>query len=141
MARVSQHSRATWIAVRARKRVKTAHGAAFRFQSKPGLSGNREVDRLRALALLVRFDLERNALSFGQILQPSPLYCGDVNEHIAAAIVGLDEDIAAFSVEELDRTTHGHRGTPPPYCSAATHILRVGPTGDSLPESLATCAD
>src|SRR5229473_4431978 len=32
-----------------------------------------------------------------------------MNEHIAAAVIGFDEAIATFSVEELDRTSHGHR--------------------------------
>src|SRR5580698_1716826 len=36
-----------------------------------------------------------------------------MNEHIATAVVGLDEAVAAFAVEELDRTCHGHRETPP----------------------------
>src|SRR3979490_3178428 len=77
-------------------------------------SRNHQVDRLGAFALLVRFDLERNALSLCQILQSGPLDGGDVNEHIAAAVIGLDEAVAAFSIEELDRTNHGHRETPPP---------------------------
>src|ERR1700738_566438 len=102
-----------------------------------GTSGrNHQVDRLGAFALLVRFDLECNALSFVQILQSGPLHRGDVNEHIAAAVIGLDEAIATFSVEELDRTSHGHRETPPPYCSAATQTLRIGPTGVSAAEEL-----
>src|ERR1700742_4475229 len=75
---------------------------------------NHQVDRLGALALLVRFDLEIDALSFGQILQPRPLDRGDVHEHVAPAVVRLDEAVATFSVEELDRTSHGHRDTPPP---------------------------
>src|ERR1700730_10362327 len=70
---------------------------------------NHQIDRLGAFALLVRFDLECDALSFGQILQPRPFHRGDVNEHIAAAVIGFDEAIAAFSVEELDRPSHGHR--------------------------------
>jgi hypothetical protein len=37
-----------------------------------------------------------------------------VNEHIAAAVIGFDEAIAAFSVEELDRTSHGHRENSSP---------------------------
>src|SRR5665647_1337958 len=88
--------------------MRTLNGAALR--------RNHQVDRFRALALLVRFDLECNALSFGQVLQSRPLHGGDVDEHIAAAVIGLDEAIATFSVEELDRTSHGHRETPPPYC-------------------------
>src|SRR5216684_5026774 len=73
------------------------------------LRRNHQIDRLGAFALLVRFDLECDALSFDQILQPRPLNRGDMNEHIAAAVIGFDEAIATFSVEELDRTSHGHR--------------------------------
>src|SRR6266567_2214979 len=81
--------------------------------SRPFAAGiflrNHQIDRLGALALLVRFDLERDTLTFGQILQSRPFHRGDVHEHIAAAVVGLDEAIATFSVEELDRPSHGHR--------------------------------
>src|ERR1700688_4126388 len=83
------------------------------------LRRNHQVDRLGAFALLVRFDLECDALSFGQVLQPRALHRGDVNEHIAAAVIRLDEAVASFSVEELDRPSSGHRETPPPYCCAA----------------------
>src|SRR5260221_191394 len=67
-----------------------------------------------------------HALSFCQTLQSCPLHGGDVHEHIAAAVIGLDEAVAAFSIEELDCPSHGHRETPPPYCSAATRISRIG---------------
>src|SRR6266851_5324688 len=106
------------------------------------LRRDHQVYRLGAFALLVRFDLECDALSVGQVLQPGPLHRGDVHEHIATAVIGLNEAIATFSIEELDRTSHRHRETPPPHCFAATHsISRIGPTGNSLPESLAICAD
>src|SRR5712671_4622322 len=105
------------------------------------LRRNHQVDRLGAFALLVRFDLECDALSFGQVLQPGSLHRGDVDEHIAAAVIGLDEAIATFSIEELDRTSHGHRETPPPYCTAATRFKAYRPTGNSPSESLATSAD
>jgi hypothetical protein len=49
-----------------------------------------------------------------------------MNKHIAAAIIGLDEAVAAFSIEELDCSSHGHRETPPPYCSAVTRNSRSG---------------
>jgi hypothetical protein len=49
-----------------------------------------------------------------------------MHKHIAAAIIGLDEAVAAFSIEELDCSSHGHRETPPPYCSAATRNSRIG---------------
>jgi hypothetical protein len=32
-----------------------------------------------------------------------------MHEHVAAAVIGLDEAIATFSVEELDRPCIGHR--------------------------------
>src|ERR1700754_69397 len=89
-------------------------------------SRNHEVDRLRALALLVRLDLEADALSFGQILQSGAFHRGDVNEHVAAAVVRLDEAVAAFAVEELDRPCHGHR-EPSPVCFAVTRQCRVRP--------------
>src|ERR1700760_990884 len=74
---------------------------------------NDEVDRLGALALLVRLDLERNALSLSQILQSRPLDRCDVHEHVASAVVRLDEAVAPFSIEELDRPSHGHRVSSP----------------------------
>jgi hypothetical protein len=37
-----------------------------------------------------------------------------VNEHIAAAVIGLDEAVAAFSIEELDCPSHGHRENSSP---------------------------
>ena len=63
-----------------------------------------EVDGLRTLALLVGLDVEGDALSFGQRLQPGPLDGGDVHEHVASAVVRLDEAVAALAIEELDRT-------------------------------------
>src|SRR4029077_18883380 len=78
---------------------------------------------LEAFALLVRLDVESNTLSFSQVLQSGALDSGDVNKHIAAAAVGFDEAIATLSIEELDRTSHGHRETPPPYW---TNIIESG---------------
>jgi hypothetical protein len=37
-----------------------------------------------------------------------------VNEHITAAVIWLDEAVASFSIEELDRTSHGHRENSSP---------------------------
>ena len=59
-----------------------------------------------------------------KLVVPGALHGGDVNEHIAAAIIGLDEAIAAFSVEELDRTSHGHRETPPVVLAATPLAYR-----------------
>ena len=62
---------------------------------------------LGSFALLVRLDVECNALSCNQVHQPGPLDCGDVNEHIAAAVIGRDEAIATrflrLSVLEISR--------------------------------------
>src|ERR1700743_161523 len=74
---------------------------------------NHEIDRLGPFALLVRFDLECDALSFGQILQSGSLPRRDVHEHCATPAAGLEEAVAAFAVEELDRSSHGHREASP----------------------------
>src|SRR5882724_9349327 len=79
-----------------------------------------EIDGFRALALLVGLDVEGDALSLVQRLEPGALDGGDVHEDIAPAVVRFDEAVAAFGVEELDDTCHGHRETPfPVVCSAA----------------------
>jgi hypothetical protein len=96
---------------------------------------NDQVNRLGAFALLVRFDLERNTLSFSQILQSRPLDGRDVNEHIATAIIGLDEAIATFAIEKLDRTSIGHREILPRTAPSAARNSRIGSTGLSRPEA------
>src|ERR1700731_772898 len=78
------------------------------------LSSDDEIDRFRTLALLVGLDIEADALGFDQRFQPRTFNSGNVHENVAAAVVGLDETVAAFAVEELDRTTHCHRATPSP---------------------------
>src|SRR4051812_25652376 len=75
-----------------------------------------QVHGFRALALLVRLDLETDTLSFGQILQARALHRRDVHEHVASTVVRLDEAVAALTIEELDCPSHGHRETPPPQC-------------------------
>src|ERR1700689_1256506 len=78
------------------------------------LSSDDEIDRFRTLALLVGLDIKADALALDQRFQPRTFNSGNVHEHIAAAVVGLDESVAAFAVEELDRTPHCHRATPSP---------------------------
>src|ERR1700679_2939873 len=85
------------------------HGTAVQI-----LAGNNQVYRLRTLAFLVRLDVETDMLPFGQRFQPRTLNSGDVHEHIAAAVIRLDEAVATFAIEELDSTTHCHRATPSP---------------------------
>src|SRR5882757_1025643 len=86
---------------------------------------NHQIDRLGAFALLVRFDLEGDALSLHQVFQSRPLHRGDVDEHIAAAVVGLDETVAALSVEELDCPRHGHRENSCPRIAPPLRAPRV----------------
>src|ERR1700676_5038301 len=69
-------------------------------------SGDDEIDRFRPPTLLFGLDLEADALTLDQRFQPSAFNSGDVHEHVAAAVVGLDETVTAFAIEELDRTTH-----------------------------------
>src|SRR5580704_5252898 len=64
-------------------------------------SGDDQIDRFRALALLVGLDIEADALAFDQRFQPSAFNSGDVHEHVAAAVVRLDETVAALAIEEL----------------------------------------
>src|ERR1700686_2224708 len=97
-------------------RVAARHFTTRRAPTRRGnvtSSGDDEIDRFRALALLVGLDIEADALALDQRFQPSAFNSGDVHEYVAAAVVGLDETVAAFTVEELDRTTHCHRATPP----------------------------
>src|ERR1043166_8076655 len=83
-------------------------------------AGDDQVDRLRTLALLVGLDVEVDALAFVERFQPGALDCRDVHEHVAAAIVRLDEAVAPLRVEELDRTTLRHREAPLPQCCSTT---------------------
>src|SRR5882757_1607122 len=77
-------------------------------------AGDDQIHRLRAFALLVGLDFELNPLSFVERFQSGLLDRGDVHEHIASAIVRLDEAVATLAIEELDRTTVCHRQTPSP---------------------------
>ena len=58
---------------------------------------------------------KRDALAFVQRLQPRAFDRRDVDEHVASAIVRLDEAVTALAVEEFDRTGHCHRETPSPW--------------------------
>src|SRR5262249_48404513 len=99
-------------------------------------AGDDEVDGLRTLALFIGLDVEGEALPLAQRFEPGPLDGGDVHEHVAAAIVRLDEAVAALGVEELDRTCHGHRETPfpvvaPPPAPTARRLGRTFTNGES----------
>src|SRR5665811_1828870 len=91
-------------------------------------SGDDQVHGLRAFALLVRFNIEADALSLVQALESGLFHGGDVDEHIACAIVRLDEAVAALAIEKLHDSSLRHRETPLPHCSAAgpTHSGSAG---------------
>src|SRR5262249_32205486 len=84
-----------------------------------GSAGDDEIDGFWTLALFVRLDVERDTLAFVERLHASTLDCGDVHEHVASAVVGLDEAVASLGIEELDGTTLRHREAPIPNCPAA----------------------
>src|SRR6185437_13610032 len=91
-------------------------------------AGDDEVDGLRAFALFVGLDIETDALAFIERLQARALDRGDVHEHIAAAVIRLDESIAALTIEELHCPLHRHRATPcPSVASPPTPGTAVGP--------------
>src|SRR5450755_623829 len=77
-------------------------------------AGNDQVHGLRALALLVRLDVEADLLSFVQTFKSSRFHGGDVHEHIAPAVIRLHEAVAAFTVEELHNTGLRHRENSSP---------------------------
>src|ERR1700730_8733215 len=116
-----------------RRLAKRAVGGDWRARSS---TGDDQVDGLRTLALLIGLDVDRDALPLGQRLEPGALDGGDVHEDVAAAVVRLDEAVAALGVEELDRTCHGHRETPfpvvaPPPTPTARRLGRTFTNGES----------
>src|SRR5207247_10874168 len=62
---------------------------------------------------------------------PGALDGGDVHEDVAAAVVRLDEAVAALGIEELDRTCHGHRETPFPVVAPPPTPRHGGSAGHS----------
>src|SRR5262249_60862018 len=81
-------------------------------------------------------DVEGEALPLAQRFEPGPLDRGDVHEHVAPAVVGLDEAVAALGVEKFDRTCHRHRETPipvvaPPPTRTARRLGRTFTNGGS----------
>src|SRR6185295_6705407 len=95
-----------------------------RIDAPGGLAGHDQVDGRRTLALLVGLDVEVDALAFVERFQAGALDRRDVHEHVATAVVRLDEAVATLRVEELDDTTLRHREAPLPQCCSTT-----GPRG------------
>src|SRR4051812_1845666 len=76
-------------------------GAPRQFGSRKGLE-RRDVRRLQALVAL--HDFERDALTLGQRLVALTGDRGEVDEHVRLAVPALDEAVALFVREPLDRT-------------------------------------
>src|SRR5580698_9807126 len=115
-AKESRSARAPHGLLQSRRRAPTRRAVQ-------ALAGNNEIYRLRTLTFLVRLNVEIDPLTFGQRFQARTFNSGDVHEHIAAAIIRLDEAIPAFAIEELDSTTHCHRATPYPVVAPPSRPL------------------
>src|SRR5208282_5931193 len=61
----------------------------------------------RGFALLALLKLEADLLAFVERADAGVLHGGDVDEHVLAAVFGLNEAVALLGVEPLDRT-HRH---------------------------------
>src|SRR5262245_37310077 len=90
------------------------------------LAGDHQVHGLRAFAFLVRFDIETDALTFVQTFQSCLLYCRDVNEHVAPAIIRFDKAISPLAVEEFYDTRLCHQeNSSPPLLRRRPHARRL----------------
>src|SRR5262249_32587294 len=83
------------------------------------------------LALFVGLDFEADTLPFVERLESGALDCGDVHEHVASTVVGLDEAVTPLAVEEFDRTAHCHWEAPFPNIPPRRPIGRGGSAGHS----------
>src|SRR3984885_7126028 len=113
--RRAPHPGTTLVSCHRVSEAKIAAEKPFPLFRTDALAGDDQIDRLRTLALLVRLDIEADALTFDQRLQPRTLDRGDVHKHIATAIVRFDETVSTLTVKKFDRTGHCHRATPSPW--------------------------
>src|SRR5882762_83648 len=90
-------------------------------------AGDNEVYGLGALAFLVGLDIEGDALPLRKRFEPGPLDGGDMNKHVAAAIIGLDEAVATLGIEKLNGTCHCHWEAPTPKAAASQHGTTARP--------------
>jgi hypothetical protein len=91
------------------------------------LTGNDQVYGLGAFAFLIGLNIEGDALPLRKRFESGALDGGDVNKHVAAAIIGLDEAIATLGIEELNGTCHCHWEAPNPKAAAGQHGTTARP--------------
>src|SRR5579885_907265 len=95
-------------------------------------AGDDQVDGLGPLALLVGLDVETDALSLVEALEPRLLDRRDMHEHVASAVVRLDEAVATLAVEKLHHPRLRHlqsSRTAPPPAPTARRLGRTFPVG------------
>ena len=90
----------------------------------------------RLTALPISDDIERDLLSFAERAQAGALDCADMNEHILAAIIRLDEAEAFLAIEPLHcSVAHGFSFAKSVYLTASrtkpTLLLRCGERSQS----------
>src|SRR3954452_18210006 len=90
-------------------------------------AGDDEVYGLGAFAFLIGLDIEGDALPLRKRFEPGPLDCSDMNKHVAAAIIGLDEAVATLRIKELNGTCHCHWEAPNPKAAASQHGTTARP--------------
>src|SRR5437667_3453981 len=56
----------------------------------------------RGLALLAALNVETQPLTLAQIADARAFDCGDVDEHVLRAVLGLDEAIPLLGIEPFD---------------------------------------
>lgn len=67
-------------------------------------SSQRQIFRAAFAPHPVELDLERNLLAFGETRKTRPFDRTDMDEHVIAAVIGLDESEALLTIEPLDCT-------------------------------------
>src|SRR5882672_7102721 len=86
-------------------------GRRHRHPTAQAPSHRLEILRARLAALGIRHEIERDLLPFGEVAHAGALDRADVDEHVLAAVGGLDEAVASLRIEELDGT-RGHDSLP-----------------------------
>src|SRR5262249_30640212 len=61
-----------------------------------------EIVRRRLAGLAIHHDFERNALTFPELAQAGAFHGADMDEHVLAAALRLNESITLLRVEPLD---------------------------------------